>query len=463
MADYDVGAAGLLVPPSSAVLTTYRPSILVRNYGIHARTATGYIRIYKAGLLVFSSDVYSGTIQPGATGVALADKYWPVPALGQYIAQGYVTCQNDQVPANNALAPVAFTVTSEPPPPPPIVTPHASQHEDGGDDQLTVDGLPGQLAEAQIPFDHASNHQAGGSDVLNVAGLAGQLAEEQKPAGHGNEAHSPSFASYPAIADAVGVHNSLPGPHASATNLEKVANRGTANGYAPLGADAKVPLLNLPALAVTFDTPIPTSPVILKPGESDKAAHADHLHRVGVGIAYESFLNNRAPAGNYSFLARAFKTDWSLGETPSIGAQFVLCYFARGHFLNPSVPNSDLQFALYIGEPGHEVRAAQVFARTQLAATEPFSLTGRLWIDDAAGVDNNVAAELILTIQHGPNAYPQESNVLLSQDAPLHVDRGLDEIWNTFIAMTVPPDCVVYGSSWQVFKSHDFLTDSWPE
>jgi len=251
VADYDVGAAGLSSPPSSAVLTTYRPAILVRNYGIHARLATGYIRIYRAGVLVFQSNVYSGTIQPGATGVALAELYWTPTQTGSYFAQGYVSCINDQVASNNPLNPVPFVVTTEPPPPPPIVTPHASQHEDGGDDQLTVDGLPGQLAEPQTPYAHASNHQQGGSDSLNVDGLAGQLADEQKPAGHGNEAHSPSFATNAQIAEDIGVHNSMPGPHSSATNLEKTANRGAANGYAALDSEGTVPVEQLPESVTT--------------------------------------------------------------------------------------------------------------------------------------------------------------------------------------------------------------------
>lgn len=262
MPDYDVGAAGLASPPSSAVLTTYRPSILVRNFGIHARTATGYVRIYKAGSLVFESNVYSGTIQPGATGLALAERYWVPTTVGSYFAQGLVTCELDQVAANNPLAPTPFVISSEPPPPPPIVTPHASQHEDGGDDEMTVDGLPGKLRERQDPYSHASDHQQGGSDQLNVGGLPGQLAEEQKPAGHGNEAHSPSFATNAAVGEFIGVHNGQVGAHPTAIahgidvhnadtqahggGLEHVINKDTGNGYAGLDVFGRIAAERLP-------------------------------------------------------------------------------------------------------------------------------------------------------------------------------------------------------------------------
>jgi hypothetical protein len=43
---------------------------------------------------------------------------------------------------------------------------HASTHEDGGADEITVTGLSGDLADAQEPKTHASTHAAGGTDSL---------------------------------------------------------------------------------------------------------------------------------------------------------------------------------------------------------------------------------------------------------------------------------------------------------
>ena len=68
--DYDVAALGLASPPAQAVVTSYRPAVQVRNNGIHNAIASGYLRIYAAGLLIFETEVYSGTLAPGATGTA---------------------------------------------------------------------------------------------------------------------------------------------------------------------------------------------------------------------------------------------------------------------------------------------------------------------------------------------------------------------------------------------------------
>ena len=58
--------------------------------------------------------------------------------------------------------------------------------------------------------------------------------------------------------------------HAQATNLEKTANKGAASGYAPLGADSKVPDANsqMPSTSfsglskITVSASAPSSPGI---------------------------------------------------------------------------------------------------------------------------------------------------------------------------------------------------------
>ena len=184
MADYNVGVLGLSSPPAAAVRTQYRPAVQVRNNGIHEALASGYLRIYAAGLLIFETEVYSNTLAAGATGLAQAVDYWTPAAEGTYIVNGYVTTPLDQVENNNNLAPVTIIVSGEPVPPPSPVAAHASQHEEGGTDEVSIDGLKGRAADAQTPFDHASNHQPGGSDVLDVTGLTGVLATAQTPAVH---------------------------------------------------------------------------------------------------------------------------------------------------------------------------------------------------------------------------------------------------------------------------------------
>jgi len=191
MADYDVGVLALVVPATSGPKSTYRPAVSVRNNGIHDALASGYLRIYSAGLLVFESELYSGTITPGNTGNAQTVGYWTPTEEGQYTVHAYLTTPLDQVESNNMLAPVTITITGEEPPVPPVVAAHASQHEEGGTDELSIDGLPGRAADPQTALAHAAAHQAGGSDALNVGSLQGILAQDQPAQVHSNTRHNP--------------------------------------------------------------------------------------------------------------------------------------------------------------------------------------------------------------------------------------------------------------------------------
>jgi len=58
---------------------------------------------------------------------------------------------------------------------------HATTHEKGGADELAVDGLSGDLADAQDPKTHSGTHEDGGGDELDVSGLSGVLADAQTP------------------------------------------------------------------------------------------------------------------------------------------------------------------------------------------------------------------------------------------------------------------------------------------
>lgn len=73
-------------------------------------------------------------------------------------------------------------------------TAHAESHQDGGDDEITVQDLAGELAAEQKsdwnkvadkpatfpPSAHKASHQDGGADEINVTNLSGILNEEQK-------------------------------------------------------------------------------------------------------------------------------------------------------------------------------------------------------------------------------------------------------------------------------------------
>jgi hypothetical protein len=216
--DYDVSAVALTVPPALASLTTYRPAMQVRNNGRYPATVTGSLSAYKAGLRVYHSPIQSAAIAPGETGNATALDDWTPDTQDDYIWFGYCTSYRDQVEPNNNLAPVTIHVGPEPPTPPPSVPEHHEQHETGGRDVVSIDGLKGHAADQQDALPHVASHQAAGSDQLNVSGLAGVLGEPQLPADHGNEHHTTDYAT----SDELDNHAGANSAHTAAINL---ANR----------------------------------------------------------------------------------------------------------------------------------------------------------------------------------------------------------------------------------------------
>jgi len=65
---------------------------------------------------------------------------------------------------------------------------HASSHQNGGGDEISVAGLSGLLADGQTPLAHKTSHQYGGSDEISIEGLAGEpltlTAHEADPDAH---------------------------------------------------------------------------------------------------------------------------------------------------------------------------------------------------------------------------------------------------------------------------------------
>lgn len=49
---------------------------------------------------------------------------------------------------------------------------HAGSHQNGGGDEISVAGLSGLLADGQTPLAHKTSHQAGGSDAIKLDDLA---------------------------------------------------------------------------------------------------------------------------------------------------------------------------------------------------------------------------------------------------------------------------------------------------
>jgi len=245
MPDYDIQAVGLASPPVAAPVASYRPAVLVRNNGIHPANVTGYLRIYRReppGDLLETHNLALSNLAAGADGNAQSSGFWtPTQAdVGrEFLFTAHVDTPSDQDTSNNNLSPVTVIVTSAAPPPPPPIQAHAPQHEDGGADEILVNGLRGKCADPQTPVSHKVSHQAGGADAVNVTGLAGILAQPQpiaahhtthenghgdelnvtdlsgvlynlqKPQVHANEKHDPNFATAADLAS----HLATPAPY----------------------------------------------------------------------------------------------------------------------------------------------------------------------------------------------------------------------------------------------------------
>jgi hypothetical protein len=227
--DYDIGVTGLSSPPASATKSTYRPAVSVRNNGIHDALASGVLRIYAAGQLIYTSEIYSPTIAPGLTKDAEAVDYWTPTEEGFYVIIADVSSPLDQYEPNNHLNPTTIEVTGLTPVPPSPVEPHAPQHEEGGTDEISIDGLTGKLADPQTPLSHVATHQSGATDALNVGGLLGELSEPQTPKAHSNAYHSPSNATSAELA----AHQTATTAHASAANLANRETTGLNVGLVP--------------------------------------------------------------------------------------------------------------------------------------------------------------------------------------------------------------------------------------
>jgi hypothetical protein len=270
--DYDVGITGLSSPPASATKSSYRPAVAVRNNGLHDALASGVLRIYAAGQLIYTSEIYSPTIAPGLTKDAEAVDYWTPTEEGFYVIIADVSSPLDQYEPNNHLNPTTIEVTGLPPEPPSPVEPHAPQHEEGGTDEVSIDGLAGKLADPQTPLAHVATHQSGGTDALNVGGLLGELSAPQTPKAHSNSYHSPPNATSAELA----AHQTATTAHASATNL---ANRETSGPLSGLVKAAQLASGSAAGLGPRFlssaqlwDSPVPIGLTCLWPDVSPAPA-----------------------------------------------------------------------------------------------------------------------------------------------------------------------------------------------
>jgi len=94
------------------------------------------------------------------------------------------------------------------------------------------------------PGAHASTHENGGGDEISVAGLSGELADPQPPKAH-NQALTTITGHDKAAHDVLGIDaDTVDTYHAAA--LEKIANKDAVNGYCGLDASALIALASIP-------------------------------------------------------------------------------------------------------------------------------------------------------------------------------------------------------------------------
>jgi len=270
--DYDVEVLGLKTPTPTYPLAPCRLVVSVRNNGIHNAVASGYIRVYSASLQIFESEVYSDTLTPGQSGDCSSVAYWTPPAEGFYMLQGYISAPLDQVEPNNNLNPTTVHITGTPPTPPTPVELHAAQHEEGGKDEISIEGLPGRAADQQEPVDHAARHQAGGSDALNVGGLLGQLATDQPALAHSNTRHNPTMATTAELES----HRLSVAAHTAATNLANRETTGPETGLVPsvqiAGGSAVGDGPRFLSNTRNWDSPVPTGLTCIWPDANPNPA-----------------------------------------------------------------------------------------------------------------------------------------------------------------------------------------------
>lgn len=113
---------------------------------------------------------------------------------------------------------------------------HATSHQNGGADEVSIAGLSGEAADPQPAKAHKTAHQNGGSDEISIAGLSGEAADPQPPKTHGNAAHSSTFATEAYADGAVSTHVGQADPH---TQYQKESEKDAASGYAGLSAASR--------------------------------------------------------------------------------------------------------------------------------------------------------------------------------------------------------------------------------
>ena len=184
----DVRALVYVSPIDEQEIGPIIPVITLGSYADEDCTITGLFRIYRdsTGLLEYSSVLHPGPLAHGTAADFSAETAFNPGAIAD--DDYFVICQVNARSSSTGqilttqLGPFYFDTKA--PPMGPVPAGHASTHEDGGMDEITVAGLSGLLADPQTPALHAANHGADQADEINVTGLLGELFDDQPALAH---------------------------------------------------------------------------------------------------------------------------------------------------------------------------------------------------------------------------------------------------------------------------------------
>jgi hypothetical protein len=184
----DVRPTSYLVPLDEQTIGPITPLIHVENLADEDATVTGLVRIYREslGTLIYSSVLHPTAIAHGASAdIAVETEFDPgAPADDDYFCLAEITARS-VLTGNSETAQLGqFFFDVKPAPMGPVPATHATTHEDGGMDEVSIAGLSGLAADPQTPANHAPSHEDGGADPLNVGGLHGELADDQPALAH---------------------------------------------------------------------------------------------------------------------------------------------------------------------------------------------------------------------------------------------------------------------------------------
>lgn len=190
---------------------------------------------------------------------------------------------------------------------------HATSHQDGGSDEISVAGLSGLLADSQTPLAHAASHKSAGADPIRIDEL--KIATDVTTLNatateHGLLKKLSSLTNEFMRGD--GTWNPVAGEDLTTSDVTTVNASTTKHGFALKAVAPASGIRNVIAIdnaetvyknTALFDTTNPAALGTAAPGTSLIAARRDHVHATPVAGSDKQiqFNDGGAFGGNADF------------------------------------------------------------------------------------------------------------------------------------------------------------------